>query len=139
MPINSGGFCTVVAPARDGSSFNIFLHGGIPTKGAGSGWSDTYVLSLPSFQWTQLETTGTTAARGGHTCHLVRNKMVVLGGRGGDQANPTWGAFAKGVCDASPLVNVLDVNSLRWDTAYDPDDAEPFRVHKSIYGIIGGE
>lgn len=139
MPINNDGFCTVMARASDNSSFNIFLHGGMPTKGEGNAWSDVYVLSLPSFVWAKVQTTGTTVARGGHTCHLIQNKMMIIGGRGTDQADPAWGGYDKGICDINPLVNIFDINNFEWDTGYDSKDGQSFLVNKSIYRVIGGE
>ncbi|KAJ4361584.1 hypothetical protein N0V95_001745 [Ascochyta clinopodiicola] len=49
VPSPRRGFCADVVWAKDKSSYNIYLYGGIGNNG--DGFDDLYVLSIPSFQW----------------------------------------------------------------------------------------
>lgn len=45
--------CSVVARAKDGSSHNIYMFGGLatPTSDERIGFKEVWVLSLPAFRW----------------------------------------------------------------------------------------
>ncbi|KAI0198287.1 hypothetical protein F4808DRAFT_263372 [Astrocystis sublimbata] len=75
-------FCTVVVSAPDKSSFNVYLYGGWdPTKP--DEFDDIWVLSIPSFTWTQVYTGQ--SPRWGHTCHVVGGRqMITVGGTNND-------------------------------------------------------
>ena len=127
--------CSVIARAKDGSSYNIYMFGGW-APGAGPndkrGYNDMWVLSIPSFKWF-LVNTGTTGAPPKYeamTCYIVGggSKMLVYGGR----ARPDY----EGKCDKTSI-HVFDMTILMWEEVYDPTDGE-YKVPKQIYDVIGG-
>lgn len=138
IPRDRYAFCTAVALAADNSSYNIIIHGGRSLNGR-EAFADTYVLSLPAFEFFQVDDGADQVRRFDHTCHLRGNKMLVLGGRDIDQDMPGWGEWKDGACDPNGFVNVLDVNTFAWDARYDPADVGGYLVHKSIYRVIGGK
>ncbi|KAJ8116246.1 hypothetical protein OPT61_g2273 [Boeremia exigua] len=85
VPSPRYGMCAGLAWAKDCSSFNIYVQGGIAYNG--TGFDDTYILSLPAFQWTLIEPQSgpmpnTAKGKGWSSCNVVRNmsQMIVLGG-----------------------------------------------------------
>ncbi|KAG0635745.1 hypothetical protein HOY80DRAFT_1091947 [Tuber brumale] len=137
IPSNRHSFCTVVGTAADNSSFNIFMHGGA-SPALDAGFSDTYVLSVPAFQWFRVDTANK-VQRYGATCHLVKNKMILIGGRGVDQLNPNLDIPMPlpGACDPNGIVNIFDVNALKWDSNFQVSKLENFKVNKKITGDVG--
>lgn len=47
--------CSVMAKAEDGSSWNIYMYGGLE-RDSGKALNDVWVLSIPSFTWIKLAT-----------------------------------------------------------------------------------
>lgn len=131
-------FCTAVAVASDKSSYSVFIHGGRSMSGR-EAFSDTFVLSLPSFEFFEIDKGADQVHRFDHTCHLLKNKLFVLGGRDVDQEMPTWRGWQNGACDPGGFVNIFDVNNLVWDTEYDPKAGVDYLVDKRIYRVIGGK
>lgn len=138
IPRDRYAFCTSVAVASDNSSYNVVIHGGMSMNDI-EAFSDTYMLSIPSFEFFEVDKGVDTAHRCDHTCHLRKNKLFVIGGRGADQEIPSWGGWLPGACDHNGLINILDINTLEWDSTYNPEDGEDFLVPKNIYKIIGGK
>ncbi|PWW76198.1 hypothetical protein C7212DRAFT_363446 [Tuber magnatum] len=138
IPKNRAFACASVASASDNSSHNIFVHGG--TDGAITTYSDTYVLSLPSFKWIKVGSGLDTQSRLGHNCHMTaKYRMLVLGGRGQDQDVPALPFWDTGVCDKYAMINVFDVNTLRWLNSRNPKDGDTrFKVNRVITAVIGG-
>ena len=121
----------------DNSSFNIFIHGGNSPNRSGGSFSDTYVLSLPSFQWFRVDNTNK-VQRFGVTCHLVKNKMIMIGGRGVDQTDPQVNdKNLPGECDPNGIVNIFDVNTLKWDPNFKVSNLDNFKVNEKITGGVG--
>ena len=129
--------CSVIARAKDGSSYNIYMFGGWTPKVDGNdtrGYNDIWVLSIPSFKWF-LVNTGSPASfvppkYEGMTCYIVGggSKMLVYGGR----TRPNF----EGACDKI-AIHVFDMTTLMWEEAYDPIGGE-YQVPKQIYDVIGG-
>lgn len=138
IPRDRYAFCTAVAVATDNSSYNIIIHGG-RSLNSPEAFADTYVLSLPAFEFFQVQDGMDQVIRFDHTCHLRGNKMFVLGGRDVDQDMPGWGLWENGACDPNGFVNIMDVNTFEWDTSYNPADVGDYLVHKSISRVIGGK
>jgi hypothetical protein len=129
----------VVAVAADKSSYNVIVHGGSSNDDY-LNFSDTYILSLPSFQWVKIDDGETNMERADHTCHLSKNKMIVIGGRNADQSNPSVKPPAKnGDCEPTSFINIFDVNTLKWETGWDLDARDDFKVPAPVVEIIGGE
>ena len=90
-----------------GSSYQVHLYGGQNLVPAGQQiqYDDMWILSVPSFQWIQVDTSSQSnpAARAGHTCNVMDGQMVVVGGYVGTQLS----------CD-SPGTYVFDLSKLQW-------------------------
>ncbi|KAI9709817.1 MAG: hypothetical protein M1812_007609 [Candelaria pacifica] len=79
IPQPRNNFCGVVAPAKDNSSYNVYIHGG-QTGGNPAGTDDVYVLTVPTFQWVKAYQ-GNVTARAYHSCEIINNQqMLVIGG-----------------------------------------------------------
>ncbi|KAH8144600.1 uncharacterized protein LAJ45_11368 [Morchella importuna] len=98
-----------VASAPDGSSHNIYMHGGRGTSG--DYYDDIHVLSIPSFTWTRIYSG--TAYRYGMKCHLAGNRQMITKRGFYDMSTTEWGPtfFA---------------------------DAAPYQVPRRIVDVIGG-
>ena len=105
--------CAVALSAPDGSSTNIYMYGGqnlIP-YGNQTQYSDMWILTIPSFTWIQVDTTGQSvpAGRTGHTCNVWNGQIVVVGGYTGPPDNGLG-------CDNG--FYVFNATSLQWQTNY---------------------
>jgi hypothetical protein len=102
--------CAVAASAPDGSSTNVYLYGGqnlIP-YGNQTQYDDMWILSIPSFKWIEVDTTGQSVppARVGHTCNMWDGQIVVVGGYTG----PDLG------CDSG--FYVFSASDLKWQNQF---------------------
>ncbi|KAL9093595.1 MAG: hypothetical protein Q9165_003990 [Trypethelium subeluteriae] len=99
--------CAVVAAAPDGSSYNMYMYGGqnLQPAGAQTQYNDTWILTMPSFTWVQVNVDGQSVppARAGHTCNVWDAQMIVVGGYVGQELT----------CD-SPGFYVFDMSNLKW-------------------------
>jgi hypothetical protein len=117
------------------------MYGGSQLGGDYKVYRDLWVLSIPSFEWIQLDD-GTVAprepdpthplAREGHTCNLIGNStMMMFGGR--ELPN-----FSR-PCETTGIY-VYDMNKLSWVETFDPDvAAQPYNVSEAVYSVIGGK
>lgn len=125
--------CAVMAQAKDGSSYNIYVYGGTELS-TSSGLADVWVLSIPSFRWILVHTGAGNAPQGleSAACNIVGGgrKMIVYGGRHAPEN-------LNGECEAGGT-HVFDLTTLEWETTYDPD-GEEYEVPSVIYNIIGGD
>lgn len=100
-------------------------------------FDDIWVLSLPSFTWTEVYSGN--SPRFGHTCHLVSNRTLLTVG-GTASLGQT-----KGVGDSSALecdwevksVGILDLSDIVWGSVYDAN-APAYKVPQKVVSIIGG-
>lgn len=124
-------FCSVVAAASDGSSYNIYIYGGYDGINATGPESATvYVLSVPSFTWTNVYTGDSTRARIGHKCFAVYpDQMFVIGGV--LSQDPTK-------CLGSDIIQVFNLNSLLFQDTYSPLTWSNYTVPSVITAKIGG-
>jgi hypothetical protein len=103
--------CAVTAAAADGSSYNIYMFGGQNLTPAGNQtqYDDMWILSVPSFTWIEVDTSGQSVpyGRSGHTCDIWNGQMVMVGGYVGDQLS----------CE-SPGIYVFDLSELEWVQQY---------------------
>ncbi|OIW28364.1 hypothetical protein CONLIGDRAFT_654659 [Coniochaeta ligniaria NRRL 30616] len=118
--------CTVVAPAQDGSSFNIYYYGGYDGLHVTGDFSDAvWVLSLPSFTWTKVAAGKTSHGRAGHKCFMpYPDQMIVIGG------------YAS-LSGATPKC-VFNLSSATWMTGYDPAKWSNYTVPDAVVKAIGG-
>ena len=71
--------CSVIARAKDGSSYNIYMFGGTSLDWLTT-YGDVWVLSIPSFRWF-LVNTGSPATSGTPRSYLAMTCNIVGGGR----------------------------------------------------------
>lgn len=128
-PGDRASFCSVLASAPDNSSHNIYIISG-NNQVTNTFYDDVYVLSLPSFTWTNLY--NSSSGRYGHTCHRVNNRQTfVVGGS-------TWYQFTEGGCDfESHGIGILDITDITYPTTYTPTDAE-YQLPGALVSTIGG-
>lgn len=103
--------CAVAASAPDGTSTNIYMYGGqnlIPYLNQ-TQFSDMWILTIPSFTWIQVDTTGQSVppARVGHTCNIWDGQIVVIGGYNTELA---------GGCDTG--FYVFSATNLTWQNSF---------------------
>ena len=136
--------CAVVVPASDETSWNIFVYGGGDLDPSGNVYGDTWVLSLPSFTWIQVDNNGD--KRFEHTCHLTKgNQMLVVGGR--DKAQASAGNPAKNyttttasawTCLQQGLLSSFDLNAFAWGNSLQASNVG-YQVNGIISSVIGGK
>lgn len=128
--------CAVVAPAADASSFNIFYYGGYDAiNSTNPFYDDTWVLSLPTFTWTQVSPGSPDHGRAGHQCFMpYPDQMMVIGGYTANSDN--HGRSSPCLKDG-PVV-MYNLSSGMWMDGYDPAKYAPYKVHASIRANIGG-
>lgn len=89
--------------------------------------TDVYILSIPSYTWTYVgnNLTSQPVARAGHTCELVGDQMIVIGGYISEDY----------LCE-QPGVYILNTTSLAWSTDYVP--GTKFQTPELVRNITGG-
>ncbi|KAF8460927.1 hypothetical protein BDZ91DRAFT_766000 [Kalaharituber pfeilii] len=141
-PLGRQSACAVVVPSQDKTSWQVVVYGGTSEKANGPVYGDTWVLTLPSFQWVKVNDRGD--KRFEHTCHLVKgNMMLAVGGRDHQQdsaADPANNYTINPVdwsCLKQGLLSSLDLNTFEWTDRL-PMNEEDYLVHDSIVSLVGG-
>lgn len=124
-------FCSVVAPAKDSSSFNVYIYGGYDGLNAGDVPSDdVWILSIPSFNWIKAYNGTQTHGRSGHYCvSPYPDQMLVIGGVYQNQAN----------CVEGGIIQVFNLNTLQFQNTYDPETWSDYEVPSVVSRVIGGD
>ncbi|KAL1968405.1 hypothetical protein VTN77DRAFT_1934 [Rasamsonia byssochlamydoides] len=124
-------FCSVVAAAQDGSSFNIYIYGGYNGINATDIPSDdVYVLSVPSFTWIKVYDGQVGHGRTGHKCIKVYpDQMFVIGGVYIDPS----------VCLDGGIIQVFNLNTVTFQDSYNPENWSDYEVPATITARIGGD
>lgn len=114
--------CSVMAPASDNSSYNIYVFGGEVQLG-GPRINDIWVLTLFGFTWIKLnnDKTGTL----GSTCRRVAKQALLFGS----------GPYPETECQV--LSRIFDLRSPEWTNSYDPN-ARAYLIPPAISSAIGG-
>jgi hypothetical protein len=125
--------CAVVQPAADLTSFNIYYYGGYDGLGLkGPFYDDVWVLSLPSFTWTQINKGSSLHARAGHKCFSpYPDQMMVFGGY------PAMPGSVPACLDDGPVV-IFNTTSGEWMDSYDPTKYNDYGVPDKVQSAIGG-
>ena len=125
--------CAVVAPAQDGSSFNIYHYGGYDgLHVTGDFNDDVWVLSIPSFTWTKVASGTASHGRAGHKCFMpYPDQMMVIGGYA-----PLTGTSAR--CVEGGIVQVFNLSSATWMTGYHPEKWSNYSIPDTVLKSIGG-
>lgn len=132
IPTGRSDICTVLVSAEDGSSHNIFVIAGVNTYNSVITYEEWYVLSLPTFTWRKVYTRD--QGRYGHTCHLVGENVIVIGGmntkeEGGDV----------NYCDNRMPAEIFSLPLMNYTGMFDAAGAKSSPpVPESVVSIIGG-
>lgn len=124
--------CAVVATAADSSSFNIYSYGGYDGLNiTGDFNDDVWVLSLPSFTWTQVYAGTASHGRAGQRCVLpYPDQMFVVGGYTSMATSEP--------CLEDNILQVFNLSSAEWLTSYDPEVWSNYTVPTAVVDVIGG-
>lgn len=144
IPQDRALFCTVVSSAPDDSSFQITLYGGW-NKIDQLSFADTYILSVPSFQWINVTDSSSPDAniaddaqygRHYHECIVYKDRqMLVLGGKITENSS----IVNTRICSPDyPALRALDLSTLKWKDEWD-SEPEDYVVPDTVRSIIGGE
>lgn len=136
MPYGRSDICTVMVPAKDGSSFNIYMVAGVDSYASFITVEEIWVLTLPTFQWVLVHT----RADGmyGHTCHAVGENLVIVGGM---QTKPEGGDV--NTCATHMPAEIFSLVTQEYTGFFDADGAEraapvPAKVVAAIGGTTDG-
>ncbi|KAJ2898299.1 hypothetical protein MKZ38_004024 [Zalerion maritima] len=126
--------CAVVSPASDYSSLNIYWYGGYdglhPTADF---YDDIWILSLPSFLWTQVSSGRAIHGRAGHKCVMpYPDQMMVIGGYTTQQ-----GGSLK--CLDGGVIELVNLTDGQWLDAYHPEKYHDYGVPEKVHAMIGGD
>ncbi|PGH03189.1 hypothetical protein GX51_04224 [Blastomyces parvus] len=121
-------FCSVVAAAQDGSSYNIYIYGGQSGNHRSEfSYDNVYILSVPSFTWIHAYDGDDREGRHGHKCvKTYPDKMFVIGGMGRHSPTPI------------PIIRVFNLNTLRFQDTYHPEEWSEYEVPDLVTARIGG-
>lgn len=119
-------FCTVAISSADNSSHHIYLYGGWNPI-TGKAYDDVTVLTLPSFNWTNVWPLGE-SPRWGHNCHVAgKRQMITVGGN-----------TPRNECDwETKGVAVWDLTALTWGSVF-VANALDFKVPPKLQAVTGG-
>jgi len=136
-------FCTALKAASDGSSYQIYIMGGLevgasadPMEARSTG--AIWVLSIPSLEWVQLSSKTKTAVAdpGGRIsprCQAIGEHYIFYygGNRAEDYTN--WIT-----CDEKANVAFLfDVNTSTWTDEFTPNKGT-YEIPQEVIKLIGG-
>jgi hypothetical protein len=123
-------FCSVVAPAKDSSSFNVYIYGGYDGLNFTSIPSDdVWILSIPSFTWVKAYRGVPGRGRRGHECERIYpDQILIIGG-----VNPD----AQQCLEEGPI-QIFNLNTLKFQNVYDPREWAEYAVPEVVTAIIGG-
>ena len=123
-------FCSVVAPARDASSFNIYIYGGYDGLNFTSvPFDDVWILSIPSFSWVKAYSGNRSHGRRGHRCERIYpDQMLIIGG-----VNPNAQQ-----CLKDGPIQIFNLNTLKFQNLYNPREWAEYSVPDVVTAIIGG-
>ncbi|KAF2193767.1 hypothetical protein K469DRAFT_728851 [Zopfia rhizophila CBS 207.26] len=120
-------FCLVSISTTDNSSHHIYLYGGINPTQNNTMYDDVYVLSLPSFAWTNIFRDGE-SPRWGHNCHVAGNRQMLT--VGGNITNLQCDWEAKGVA-------FLDMSDITWGSVF-LTNTSTYQVPQKVLPAVGG-
>jgi hypothetical protein len=88
---------------------------------------DVYILNIPSYTWTYVgnNLTSQPTARAGHTCELLGDQMVVVGGY-----------IREDLLCQQPGIYILNTTSLEWSTDFVP--GSKYQTPELVRNITGG-
>lgn len=135
IPSGRSDICAVVVPAKDNSSYNIYMVSGVDNYATRVLTGDIWVLSIPSFQWILVHESPDGIY--GHTCHAVGENLVIVGGM---QQTPQGDM---GTCMGHMPANVYSLVSQNYTNVFDAEGAKrvapvPSKVIQAVGGTSEG-
>lgn len=132
MPYGRADICAVMVPAKDNSSYNIYMVAGIDDYSKATAMEEIWVLSLPTFQWTLVHSR--TDAMYGHTCHAVGENLVIVGGM---QTKPEGGNVQ--TCAEHMPAEFFSLATENYTGQFDAEGAKrPAPVPSKVVAAVGG-
>ncbi|RPA86714.1 hypothetical protein BJ508DRAFT_410917 [Ascobolus immersus RN42] len=126
--------CAVTASSPDGSSHNIYIFGGRKANGSlkedEEVLNDVWVLSLPSFTWTKLDSALGFIPKIDTPCALVGEKYMFA------LATAPEGVYTS-LCSDKMDYQLLDLTTGSWIREFKA--GQKYKVPEAIYSIIGGD
>ncbi|RPA77524.1 hypothetical protein BJ508DRAFT_330136 [Ascobolus immersus RN42] len=123
--------CSVVASSPDGTSHNIYIYGGQSSDISATALSDIWVLSIPSFQWIQID-----PSNGADPARPAANMACESVGKHGRYMFVFGGDPVTGRCDANGAAKLLDLTTGLWTKEYDFE--APYEVPVVVQKAISG-
>ena len=143
MPGARYAFCTALKAASDGSSYQIYVMGGLEAgasvdpmeaRSTGSIW----VLSIPSFEWVQLSSKSKTnladpKGRISPKCQAIGEHYIFY--YGGNRADYPADSIT---CDGGENAAFLfDINTSTWTDEFTPNKGK-YEIPQEVIKLIGG-
>jgi hypothetical protein len=107
-------FCGQTVYSDETKTWEFWVHGGMLMEPLGKAVPDTWVLTMPSFIWTQVEIPDSMARMRSHTCNAIGSQLLIIGGY-----PPSAQVEKDAPCDPE-LIKVLDMNELTWSSHFTP-------------------
>jgi len=126
-------FCSALFHNAMNNTFELWMHGGQRLTNQAEGVTEIYVLSMPSFTWTQVNTAfpSNNLIRS-HTCHAVGGQLVIVGGY-----PPGIVVESNVTCDPDYIkVLAIGEEDINWTPNYRTDST--YRTPLSISNIVRG-
>lgn len=141
FPSDRSDICTVVVPAADKSSFNIYMVAGTENYATGVANEEIWVLSLPTFQWFLAHTRSD--ALSGHSCHVLGENLLIIGGLTSIATLSSSSATATGACAAHMPAEIFSLATLSYTGQFDAAAATrvppvPPKVVEAVGGTSAG-
>ncbi|KAF0324478.1 kelch domain-containing protein [Colletotrichum asianum] len=134
MPTGRSDICAVLVPAKDSSSWNIYMIAGVENYATYITSEEIWVLTLPTFQWILVHT----RADGmyGHTCHAVGENLLLVGGM---QTKSDGSGGNVQTCSEHMPAEIFSLASLNYTGSYDTEAAKRLApVPSQVVDAIGG-
>ncbi|OLN96473.1 Kelch repeat-containing protein-like protein 2 [Colletotrichum chlorophyti] len=134
MPAGRSDICAVLVPARDSSSWNIFMVAGVENYATYMTSEEIWVLTLPTFQWILVHTRSD--GMFGHTCHAVGENLLILGGM---QTRKDTGGGPVNTCADHMPAEIFSLATLNYTGRYDTQAAQRLPpVPEQVVAAVGG-
>ncbi|KAK3695844.1 hypothetical protein B0T22DRAFT_527103, partial [Podospora appendiculata] len=133
IPSGRSDICTVMIPANDSSSFNIYMVAGVETYQTYLTTEEIWVLTLPTFQWTLVHSRSD--GMYGHTCHAVGENLLMIGGM---KTQSTGGDVA--TCSEHMPAEIFSLVTGNYTGIFDAAGAKRLApVPTKVFKAIGGD
>ncbi|KAF6826412.1 hypothetical protein CPLU01_09697 [Colletotrichum plurivorum] len=131
MPTGRSDMCAILVPAKDESSWNIYVVAGVENYATFATSEEIWVLTLPTFQWIMVhERSG---GLYGHTCHVAGENLLVVGGM------QTKDGKNVDTCADHMPVEIFSLAAQNYTGKYDTEAAKKLApVPSKVVGVIGG-